>query len=78
LTQEKITLGACGVNLALWAAFQVMDEVLLSYPLETTHRAIFISQVATLLALGLLQCGTDANDGATEYPHRSPERDATS
>lgn len=61
LSQEKITLLACGVNLALWAAFQVMDEVLMSYPLETTHRAIFISQLVTLLVLHMLPNSPQAN-----------------
>lgn len=28
LTQEKATICACGVNLGLWAPFQVLDEVL--------------------------------------------------
>lgn len=54
LSQEKATLWACGVNLALWAAFQVLDEVFLAYQPEAVHRAIFISQIATILALHLL------------------------
>jgi hypothetical protein len=39
---------ACGVNLGLWAAFQVLDEVLLAYPPEEVHRLSFVSRVATL------------------------------
>jgi hypothetical protein len=54
LVQEKATVYACGVNLALWATFQVLDEVFLAYKPEEVHRAIFISQVATLLLLHLL------------------------
>src|SRR5919112_860352 len=27
LAQERATVAACGVNLALWTAFQVLDEV---------------------------------------------------
>jgi hypothetical protein len=54
LGQEKAAVYACGVNLALWAAFQVLDEVFLAYQPEGVHRAIFISQVVTLLLLHLL------------------------
>jgi len=53
LTQERATVLACGVNLALWAAFQVLDEVFLAYKPEEVHRAIFISQITTLLLLHL-------------------------
>ena len=53
LAKEKETILACGVNLALWAAFQVLDEVFLAYQPEATHRAIFISQIATLVLLYL-------------------------
>jgi hypothetical protein len=42
------------VNLALWAAFRVLDEVFLVYQPEGVHRAIFMSQIATLLLLHLL------------------------
>lgn len=34
---------ACGVNLALWAAFQVLDEVFLASQPEGVHRVIFVS-----------------------------------
>jgi hypothetical protein len=54
LTEEKAAVFACGVNLALWAAFQVLDEVFLAYQPEAVHRVIFISQIATLLFLHLL------------------------
>jgi len=54
LTQEKATLCACGVNLGLWAAFQVLDEVFMAYEPERVHRVIFINQVVTLLLLHLL------------------------
>lgn len=53
LSQERATLWACAVNLALWAAFQVLDEVFLAYQPEAVHRAIFLSQLATLLLLRL-------------------------
>ena len=49
-----MALVACGVNLALWAAFQVLDEVFLAYQPEGVHRVIFISQILTLLMLYLL------------------------
>jgi hypothetical protein len=51
LAEETETLLACGVNLALWAAFQVLDEVFLAYQPEGTHRAIFVSQIATVVLL---------------------------
>jgi hypothetical protein len=53
LIQEKAAIWACGVNLGLWAAFQVLDEVFLAYEPEKVHRVIFINQVVTLLALHL-------------------------
>jgi len=53
LADERETVFACGVNLALWAAFQVLDEVFLAYQPEGTHRAIFVSQIATLVLLYL-------------------------
>jgi hypothetical protein len=54
LTQEKATICACGVNLGLWATFQVLDEVFMAYEPEWVHRVIFINQVVTLLLLYLL------------------------
>lgn len=53
LTQEKPALQACGVNLALWAAFQVLDEVFMTYQAEAVHRIIFGSQIVTILLLQL-------------------------
>jgi hypothetical protein len=54
LAQERATLCACGVNLALWAAFQVLDEVFIGYQPEGVHRVIFVSQIVTLMFLHLL------------------------
>jgi hypothetical protein len=54
LVQETATIWACAINLALWAAFQVLDEVFLAYQPEGVHRAIFGSQILTLLMLYLL------------------------
>jgi hypothetical protein len=54
LAQEKPTVHACGVNLGLWSAFQVLDEVFLAYQPEGVHRVIFVSQIATLLLLNFL------------------------
>lgn len=54
LMQERVTLAACGVNLALWAAFQVLDEVFLAYQPEGVHRVIFGNQILTLLLLSML------------------------
>ncbi len=60
---------ACGVNLALWAAFQVLDEVLIAYVPEGVHRVIFISQIATLLLLERLP---DENERGSRGPSISP------
>jgi hypothetical protein len=57
LLQEKAATAACGVNLGLWSAFQVLDEVFLAYQPEGVHRVIFVSQLATLLLLHLLPDG---------------------
>jgi hypothetical protein len=54
LAKERATVYACGVNLALWAAFQVLDEVFIAYQPEGVHRVIFMSQIVTLLLLHLL------------------------
>lgn len=53
LTQERTTLLACGFNLALWASFQILDEVFLTYQAEAVHRVIFIAQIATIILLQL-------------------------
>jgi hypothetical protein len=52
--QEHAALAACAVNLALWAAFQVLDEVFLAYQPEQVHRAIFLNQIATIILLAVL------------------------
>ncbi|HEX4591913.1 MAG TPA: hypothetical protein VH120_18385 [Gemmataceae bacterium] len=57
LPREKAALWACVVNLALWAAFQVLDEVFLAYPPEAVHRVIFVSQLATLVWLRVAPTG---------------------
>jgi hypothetical protein len=57
LSRERAALSACGVNLALWAAFQVLDEVIIAYQPEAVHRMIFLNQLATLL---LLHCSASA------------------
>ena len=54
LAREPAAVLACGVNLGLWGAFQVLDEVFMAYQPEAVHRAIFLSQLGTLLALHLL------------------------
>jgi hypothetical protein len=63
LGRERATVRACGVNLALWAAFQVLDEVFLAYQPEGVHRAIFLSQLVTLLFLQLSPGEADRPDG---------------
>jgi hypothetical protein len=57
LAAEPAALLACAVNLGLWAAFQVLDEVFLAYQPETVHRMIFISQLATVVVLQQLPRG---------------------
>lgn len=54
LAQESAVVAACSVNLALWAAFQVLDEVFLAYPLEGVHGAIFANQLLTILVMCML------------------------
>jgi hypothetical protein len=54
LSQETEAVAACAVNLALWAAFQILDEVFLAYQPEAVHRVIFLNQLATVLILHLL------------------------
>jgi hypothetical protein len=54
LVEEQVAILACAVNLALWCAFQVLDEVFLAYQPEGVHRVIFTNQVVTLLMLYLL------------------------
>jgi hypothetical protein len=61
LAEEPEAVAACGVNLALWAAFQVLDEVFLAYQPEAVHRTIFLNQLATLLALHLLPSAPTAD-----------------
>jgi hypothetical protein len=59
LSRERVTLCACGVNLTLWAAFQVLDEVFIAYQPEAVHRVIFVSQLVTLL---LLHCSANVGE----------------
>jgi hypothetical protein len=42
------------INLGLWAAFMVADEIFRTYRQQTSHALLFISQLLTLLALHLL------------------------
>jgi hypothetical protein len=51
---SKEVLSAFGINLALWAAFMVADEVFLAYPMENVHRAVFIAQLITLIGIWVL------------------------
>ena len=60
LVHEHMTIIVCGVNLALWCAFQVLDEVFLAYQPEGVHRVIFANQILTLLMLQLLPTTQDA------------------
>jgi hypothetical protein len=49
LSQESAVFLAFGVNLALWGAFQILDEVFLAYQPEAVHRTIFANQLLTIL-----------------------------
>ena len=64
LARQPAVVYACGVNLALWAAFQVLDEVFMAYQPEAAHRAIFLMQLVTLLALHLLPDTMERRDPA--------------
>ncbi len=66
LEHERATVSACGINLALWAAFQVLDEVVLAYGPEAVHRMIFANQIATLLLLYLIKGTPGQTDGGGE------------
>jgi hypothetical protein len=46
--------GAFTASLLLWGAFVVADEVLIAYPLESTHLRLFVAHLVTLLAVELL------------------------
>jgi hypothetical protein len=45
---------AFGVSLGLWAAFLLVDELFVAYPMEATHFQLFIAQLLTLFVLYLL------------------------
>jgi hypothetical protein len=62
LVREPAALWACAASLALWGAFQVLDEVFLAYQTEGAHRSIFVSQMATILLLLLLPATPSAAD----------------
>ena len=67
LLQEPTVIAACAVNLALWAAFQVLDEVFLAYQPQGVHRAVFANQLITVLALYLLpEEGVSSDEGGKE------------
>ena len=60
LAEEKESLWACAVALALWCAFQVLDEVFLAYDPESVHRMIFIETILTMIFLQLMPRETTA------------------
>jgi len=73
LGQERAALAACAVNLALWAAFQVLDEVFLAYQPEQVHRAIFLNQIATIVLLVVLpHMGGDRDRGESDESPTDP------
>src|SRR5215470_7640817 len=54
LVEETASLWACAVALALWSAFQVLDEAFLAYDPESVHRVIFIEAILTIMFLQLM------------------------
>ena len=58
LAAETVAVAACILNLSLWAAFEILDEVFLAYNPEGVHRAIFANMILTTLALYVLPAGT--------------------
>jgi len=42
------------VSLLLWAAFCVVDELMIRYDVETTHLRLFIAQLLTLITVVLI------------------------
>lgn len=60
LADRRPTDAAFVVNLALWAAFVLADELFLVYGVEATHLRLLIAQLVTLLAIHLLPDGTAA------------------
>jgi hypothetical protein len=53
-SRSREILSAFGINLALWAAFMIADEVFLAYPIENVHRAVFAAQLITFIAVWVL------------------------
>ncbi len=55
LKVQGVDLGAVnlafGLNLALWAAFMLADEIFRHYQGESSHIQIFIGQLVTLISL---------------------------
>jgi hypothetical protein len=49
LAQEPEAVVAFAVNAALWAMFQILDEVFLAFEPEAVHRVIFGNQLLTAL-----------------------------
>ena len=54
VNQRRLAVRAFAINLALWAAFMFADEIFLAYSIENVHRAVFSTQLITLLAICLL------------------------
>ncbi|MBV8458566.1 MAG: hypothetical protein JO122_18355 [Acetobacteraceae bacterium] len=54
VNQRRLAVRAFVINLALWAAFMFADEIFLVYSIENVHRAVFSTQLITLLAICLL------------------------
>jgi hypothetical protein len=51
---RKAVYRAFMTSLLLWSAFLIADEVLIAYPLESTHLRLFVAHFVTLLAVELL------------------------
>jgi len=54
---HRILYLAFTTSLLLWGVFLIADEVLIAFPLASTHFRLFIAQLVTLLAIELLPEG---------------------
>jgi len=72
LAGEPAAVAACVINLSLWAAFGILDEVFLAYTAEAVHRVIFGNMILTVVALQTLPGGAAR---APEVGRKRSEKD---
>ncbi len=68
LVGEPAAVAACVINLSLWAAFQILDEVFLAYEPEAVHRVIFGNMILTTAVLYLLPGAAARAEEASRNP----------